>query len=529
MTQGLRKLPSQAVGADGSKGKTMKRMIFCTLFVLCLGFSFASAQNFSMPSVYATLEFPDDWLILTPASVGLYEQVLREEYGLDSAEMEAEFRANGVVAEGRNEDFSENLRLIVTEDERSQRIFDIANTSRREQTAIASTFTDGEVWKLANIRYQEANWINHPTMGRFLFLRYNRMEDEEIAERGIQYFTIRNGKNYFLEQTIAGRRLTNKDLNAFKQVLAGFLFTETLEQPPQPIVLEVDGGLPTETGNGVLQITGKTAPSAGLVLMAAEGEEALAVLSVGSANKSGTFELNADLPKEGTFRLVLTASVDGMEDAEVIGSIYYQQGLLPINLENLPSNGEYYEDVFEVTGTAPSGTQLQLLTDTGRQQRKVGSTGRFSFAVDTSKEGLYSMTLAATRKNYKERRLSVSFTRVYTEDQLLQQMMDGAVSLSYQQMTEAAPAHVGETVKVSGQVLEESEGEGEGVWFLRVYMTREKKEWKHPMVINMSQSYELLAGQEVQLYGELSMPYTEADEAGVEYLVPTMELLHIVL
>ena len=65
-------------------------------------------------------------------------------------------------------------------------------------------------------RYRQVEWQTHSQHGRFLFLRYNLVdENDAITERGVRYVTIQNGSYYTIDWTISDRRFTNRDLAFF--------------------------------------------------------------------------------------------------------------------------------------------------------------------------------------------------------------------------------------------------------------------------------------------------------------------------
>ena len=495
-------------------------MLLCACCLACLGG--ATAEEMNLPSVQATLAFPDAWLVVTPASLSVYRAILSEA-GMDMEDMEARFNSDGVVAEGWAEDYADSYRLMVREDERSQRIFDIGRATAAQRKAIAASFTDKQAWRLTSLRYQEATWQNHPTMGRFLFLRYNVVEEDEIVERGVQYFTIRNGRNYILDWTIRGRRFTNKDLAYFKGVLAGLAFTEQLPAPPLPLSLSVEGGMPTETGSGQLTLRGKTESEAGLVLSEViNGQHE--TLSISVANREGSFVLNASLSGEGSHELVLTASKEGYQDAQITETLLFQPGLLPINFDALPDT-RHEGNSFTLSGRAPAGTQLQLLTGQRAIERRVGSNGRFSIDMDTSQSGPYSWTLIADHKGYSQRRIAIEFVREYTQEQELETMRRNAGHVSYAQLTSRNEAYKGRVLAFVGTVLEITEGEG--TWFLRLDVSARNSRVPEVVVFLCSAEPTVTQDQRVTCYGLSSSAYIEQTVGGADTVIPCLLLLDL--
>ncbi len=495
------------------------------LFLLLCGGALcasAHAQEIALESVHARLQFPDAWQVFTPATLPVYAAILQGA-GMDPEAMRVRFESDGVVAEGWSEDYSDSYRLLVGEDDRSRTLFDISRATGAQRRQIAASFTDAKAWKLTNIRFPEAEWQKHVALGDVLLLRYNELEGEEIAARGLRYFTIRNGRNYILDWSVGARRVTNKDLARFEEILNGFSFTELENAPPIPIQLALDAALPQESGDGVLRITGVTEPDAGLVLANLRAGQEPEVLSVGGANSDGKFTIDATLAAEGTYNLSLTASKAGYADASVTGALVFQLGLLPINLDNLPAE-PIAEDTFTLKGRAPAGTVLQFLEDTKAIKRTVGHDGRFSVKFDTSEPRAYKITLSAIRKGLQERRIAIEFTRERTEEDALRELTDQAKRITYAQLIRNPEAYVGELLVFTGEVM--SVEAGDGVWFIRLDVSRSAKQsWQ--MVVACQADPEVAQADRITCYARGNAAYTEQDAAGKDVLIPSLTLVSL--
>ncbi len=482
----------------------------------------AWAQEINLSSVHAQMTFPDAWLVVTPSGIPVY-RVLLEEAGFNVDDMELRFASENIVAEGWNEGFTDSYRLMVTEDSRSQQIFDIGRASAGQRKSIANSFTDLSLWKLTNLRYQEAEWQTHPTMGRFLFLRYNILKDGEIAPRGIQYFPIRNGKNYIIDR-VQDSRFSNRALANFKDILEGFSFTEQLPAPALPLPLELDGGIPRETGDGNIRITGKTEPGAGLVLShtAYEGDEPV-TLSIATAEADGSFLLRCTLADQGVYMLTLTASKQDWIDTAASQVLTYQDGLIPINYDqDLPTL--WTEDTYTMSGWTLTGVQLQLLDNRSGQSKKIGKDGRFSFDVDTRLPGEYHLVLVVSMDRHKDRRINIDFVREHTPEHDAVDIREQAEEVSYSELTKNPAEHVGKLLVFTGTVMNVTEGDG--VWFARVNVTKVRN-GNAPIVLLCEADPELIEGQKITCYAQANSPYVEQDSSGKETIVPSLTTVWI--
>ncbi|MCL2810734.1 MAG: hypothetical protein FWD25_02470 [Clostridia bacterium] len=500
------------------------RKVFISALVLltalgCFVMFPAAAQVIELDSVHARLSFPDPWLVVTPASLPVYAGLLREA-GLDPEAMEARFIQDGVVAEGWAETFDDSYRLMVREDERSAAIFDIGRATAGDRRAIANAFTSA---RDNNLRYQVAEWNRAGDLGWALFLRYNVMEGGEIIGRGVQYFTIRNGKNYILDWQLGARRVTNRDIARLKEKLDGLSFTEGLDIPTPMARLEVTGGMPTETGVGEVRLQGFTEPEAGLLLTRSVGQEQVTV-TVGAANRRGDFILDFALAAQGEYDLTLTASKDGYVETSVSGKLLYQSGWLAVTIDHVP--GAVHEQAFyRLSGTAPTGTELQILIgNRPAVHRKTGNDGRFSLEIDTSLPGEYSVLLIATLRGFNERRISIEFTRVASAQEERDALKAMATRATYAQVLRNPEAFVGEVMTFTGDVVEVSPGVG--VWFIRLDVSRTRNDvW--PMVLVCDEDPELFVGARITFYARANSPFVEQDTNGNEITVPALSLLWI--
>lgn len=496
----------------------MKRVWTAALLILLLSLCPAAlAQQVVMEDAGVAMEFPDPWLVLSPATVRVYADLLADA-GLDAAAMAERYKQDGVVCEAWSEDFTQSLRLCVTSDERSQRIHDIERATSSERSQLASLFENNRYeGQKSNVRYQSASWLTHLSMGRFLLLRYNVRENDEIVARGLQYFTIRNGVNYVIDWQVSGRSLTNADLTWFRQeILENFLFTVQIDPPPLPVTLEV--ALPTETGSADLTVSGTASANATLTLSGVCGEGEQTVLAQGEASSGGSFTLSFTLPQEGEYFLTLRAEKEGYAPASASGQLTYEARLLPVNFTQLPT-GDVTTDTTALSGTTLSGASIQLLSEKGLVTRRVGSSGAFSFELTSDTEGVHEYTLVVTLDGYDQRRIPITFTRVITDAQRMQAIKDSAVRLSYATLQTRSDEHAGEVMRLSGQVAEVTQGDG--VWFVRMNITQDTRgNWSSPVLITCADNPGIESGSNIVIYASVAEPFVEQDLEGQDVLVP---------
>lgn len=473
------------------------------------------AQHVSMESIYAEIELPDPWLVLSPQTISIYEPLLQENE-MNVADMQSRYTSEGVVVEAWDEDFMQSIRIMTTSNERSQTIYDISRATKAQRNSLLAYYNTSKNWTNTYYRYQQAEWQNHSSMGRFLFLRYNYMDGDTTVRRGVQYLTIRNGLNYIIEWTIPDRRFTNKDLREFKALLNDFSFTKELEAPPLPVSLSAT--IPAESGKADIQITGTTSSKAVLSVDISEGENAAETISVGSAKNDGSFTINFTLPQEGTYRIVLTAYKDGYAETALSQTLVYQAQLLPINIDAYPTD-PWTQDTFTLSGDTLPGAALQLLSDVGVTTKKAGNSGSFTFTLNVKEEMSYSYTLVISKDKYTQRRIPITINRVFTQDQELSKIKKTAEQIGYNKLQSNAEVHAGKVMRLSGQII--SVTEGSGVWFIRLMLSKDSKgNWFRPVVISCPTDPQLAIDTKAVIYGYVADGYVEQDTSGEDVVVP---------
>jgi hypothetical protein len=503
----------------------LKRFGIVLLLGLIFFFLFSAgalAQTIALENVYAQIDFPDAWLVLSPQLLSVYEPLLSQQ-GFDISGMAERYASEGVVAEAWDESFSQSLRVMVTQDERTRTIFDIARSTASERSAMAKHYETRSNFSATPYRYRQVEWQTHSQHGRFLFLRYNLVdENDAITERGVRYVTIQNGSYYTIDWTISDRRFTNRDLAFFKETLESFRFTALLEAPPLPAQLSAQ--IPAEVTDARVEFSGTATPQAGLVLTLSAGDAPSEVASVGAVHDDGTFSLYFDLPAEGTYTVTLTASKEGYADASLRQTVVYQSSLLPVAIDAWPTD-PWTEDTFLLSGKTLPGSQLQLLSPKGLVTKKPNAEGLFQFELNTPDEGVYEYTLVITNGKYTQRRFPFTITRVYTQAQELSRIKKTAQNISYRNLQNKSAEYAGQVMRLSGYVSEITQGDG--VLFIRLMLSRNTKGvWTTPVLIACTDEAPALAqGERAVIYGYVASPYYEQTADGETLTVPGFTFL----
>ena len=117
----------------------MKRVILIAAFSIALSLMFAAcacAQTVTMEDIYAQIDFPDTWLVLSPQLLRVYEPLLSQ-HGFDVNGMAERYESEGVIAEAWDADFAQSMRVMVTRDERAQTLFTLDRSTTAERNSMA--------------------------------------------------------------------------------------------------------------------------------------------------------------------------------------------------------------------------------------------------------------------------------------------------------------------------------------------------------------------------------------------------------
>ena len=149
----------------------------------------AMAEVYVFDDLYASMDVPDTYIVLTDQNLSNYEQWLASR-GTTMEEVQADFEKRGVLLQAWSEENSTCFELRAKQDQRSQLIFDVneQTTTTRGQYR-TSHYPNNEY---PGYDFSASEWKNTDE-GRFLILRYNRKDNGEILYRGFMRRTIRNG------------------------------------------------------------------------------------------------------------------------------------------------------------------------------------------------------------------------------------------------------------------------------------------------------------------------------------------------
>ncbi|MBQ7885266.1 MAG: hypothetical protein IJ313_00070 [Clostridia bacterium] len=501
----------------------MKRILIC-LLLLVLAPYMAIAQTISMEEQGLTFDFPESWLVVSPQLAMVYAPLL-EEKGIDGYALSEELEEQGVLARAYRSDFKQHMSVIARADDLSGEIFDSANISEDQRRELRRLAENNRIWETTGNRTQDVEW--HKENGEYwLYIHYVKTFSDEIIGRGLRYLTVKNGMYVMLDWQIDSGRFGNRDINSFRARTHDLSVTQIADAPTPTVRLTAD--IPQETTAADLIITGKTTGSATLVAQAPDATGEMQLLSVGQAGSGGSFELLVPLEEEGTYDITLTASMEGMQEASVSGTVVYSAKTLPVSLGGIEDGGVHTvtQNKTVLSGQTLGGTQMQLVTPFGVSKKRSNNDGTFSFELTTDSAREYHYTLILDKDGFNQRRYPFTLVRVMTDDQQKQAVRQTAQKISYRQLQRNLDEDRGKVMSLYGPVSEVSQS-GSAYYIRMQFNKGVDGAWYNPVIIVAKEDMSAKVGDMITVVCEVSGVFEEQDSQGEPVMVPRFDLLFV--
>jgi hypothetical protein len=485
----------------------------------------ASAQSYVVDSLFASVDVPETYVVLTPDNVADYEDWLQAK-GTTSEDAVNDMLSRGVLLQCWNEAGDACFELTATQDDQSKNIFDIneQSTSVRAQYRL-SHYPNNDL--SSGFAFSSADW-KKTDAGRFLILRYDYRDNGQLDHRGLMRRTIRNGYEITLDMQVYSRSVTNKDNTNLNKIWDTFSFIEVQPLPAAASAkINITDAPPQETNEADFTFAGTASEGVQFtaVVMGLSYPDPMVTEAVVGAN--GKFKMSISLPKEGVFMVTVTATYQGEDVMEFAYPVTYQNTLLTVNLTTeIPE--QITADELTVRGTATPKAELQvLLNEVVVYNKKVGSDGKFSFNLDTSVEGSYSLVIAFSKQGLTDRRLSYTFTRNWSDEDMLKSLQAQAIKPGYSTLVSKIDGYDGRIMGYKCYVVDVSQAGSD--WIIKMALTKKATGYSGIILVISSSDPEVTVDSQVMMYGRsvgMSVPDTSTDgtdTSGESY--PTFELL----
>ncbi|MGN0777639.1 MAG: carboxypeptidase-like regulatory domain-containing protein [Aristaeellaceae bacterium] len=498
----------------------MRKLILFFAAMLCmLLLTTACAETVTLDTIYATVDIPDAYILLTPDNLDLHPEWIAR-MGETKETLLADWTERGVLIQAWNSEGDVCLEITAVQDEDALQYFDVdVQTTQMRSTYRVSHLknTRGDGWT-----YQTAEWKKTNQYGRFLMLKYKRVLNGETI-RGYARRTIRNGYTITVDLQVFGRSLKTVDSTAINNVMKSWHFTQTLTKPADVASkLQFTSKPPAETNTGSFTVKGTCDPGLHIIGVAMRMSSPDPIIFETTASKKGAFSMPVQLPSEGVWLMTLTVENGDVVTEEVVfDTTTYQKSLLPVNLDE--GSGLSLTDTTSVaaltsaktvvSGKTIKGVTVQCIVDGAGQYSKqvtTNNSGKFSFTVDTSAEGDYEFTLVFSKKGMSTRRFVLNAKRTITEAERRQIIREAAVKPAYSTLTQKLKGYTGRYMVYTLYATEIIPSGDE--WIIFMAMTKTKTSYKNIVVVIADEEPPFQVGDQQKLYAQCIGSYDVSSE-----------------
>ncbi|MEG1775568.1 MAG: Ig-like domain-containing protein, partial [Clostridia bacterium] len=409
------------------------------LLLVCLP---ACAETYVFDNIYGSIDVPEDYIVLTGTNLNTYVDWIAARGSTVDA-VTKDFAERGVLMQAWTQEQDACFELTAVQDERALHTFDVNEQSDEWRGSYRVSFYPENQYSATGYDYSTSNWKNTPN-GRFLVLRYSKRDNGEIVHRGLMRRTIRNGYEISFDMQVHGRAITNKDNTSLNKLWDSFKFIEIKPLPPAASAkVNITDAPPTETNVQSFDIAGTATEGVKLTAVVMGLSYPEPIVSDVTVSASGKFKLPIKLPKEGVFLITITCENQGEDVMELAYPVTYQHTLLTVNT-NAEVPKVISTDEYTISGTSEPGASIQVFINGETVMTKhVTTAGKFKLDLDTSNEGEYEVILAFSKKGLADRRITYTFTRKWTDDDMRKQLAKQAIKPSYTNLVKKMEGYEG--------------------------------------------------------------------------------------
>ena len=412
------------------------------------------------------------------------------------------------------------LVISALQDVDGQRYFDINEAGTKVRADYRKSHGRDGAWSVLGYTYDSISWKNFKS-GRFLQLRYSYRQGGDMVCRGFQRRTIRNGYTITVDLQVYGRNATGADNNALNKVFDSFAFTQVLPVPELPLTLAESATAPVETNQRTFTMKGETKGGAKLSAVLMSFTDTQGQVFNATADKNGKYSLPIEMPREGSYLMTLTVESTGFEPITKSYSITYQEGLLPAVISAVPPE-IFPQDSFTLSGRTEPGTDAVLSVNGAESKKKTGRDGEFSFKIDTSAEGGYSIGLTLSKKGFNDRTFSYNASRLISQQSKDEALRQKAVSPPYEELAANPERFDGQLLTYTGFLVRKEEAAGE--WILRVALQKTDTGFAEEMIVTSESDPGFAAGSRLRIYASPAGRNIGQNAAGEEEILPKLQL-----
>lgn len=468
------------------------------LFAVALPTFSASAETYVFDNLYASVDIPETYVVLTPDNVATYSDWLQSR-GTSSEETANDMLARGVQLQCWNSDGDVCFELTAVQNDQTANIFDVNEQSTSVRAQYRLSHYPDNLYADQGYEFSSADWKNTDN-GRFLILRYIYRENGQVDHRGLMRRTIRNGYEITFDLKVYGRSITNKDNTALNKIWESFKFIEIQPLPAAASAkINITEAPPQETNDASFDFSGTAASGVQLTTVVMGLNYPDPMVTDTTVGSSGKFSIPIKLPKEGVFMVTVTADYNGEDVMELAYPVTYQRTLLTINVTtDVPQ--QVTTDSFTILGTSTPGATIQVfVNDTEVDSRKVNTAGRFKIELETKEEGNYDVVLAFSKSGLADRRLNYTFTRQWSQDDMIKQLKSEAIKPGYATLVSKIDGYDGRIMGYKCYVVSISQSGSD--WILKMALTKKSTGYSGLILVTTQEEPTAAVDSRVMMYG----------------------------
>ncbi|MGI6214584.1 MAG: hypothetical protein ACOYIT_01670 [Christensenellales bacterium] len=503
----------------------MQKRIIALLCVLLFIPGIAVAKDgisYSFDSILGSLTLPNGVYdtVVTKENAAQNEEFLKS-FGFDPQA----FNLGSLLLVARDTKNDRLLVLSAEKDEEAKQYFNINEHTPNTRASYRRLHSASDRFEAVGYYYNSVEWKNFRNAGRWLMLRYNYKEDGDVKYRGFQRRTIYNGFTISLDmRVLGGKQLKSADNTALNKVFNTFAFTETLPLPPLPVSFDEEVTAPSETAQDTFTMKGKTAGGANIKAVVGSFSTAETKVFETTAAKNGRYSLTITLPREDLYFMTLSVQAEGTLPLEKQYGITYRKGLMQVTIDNYPPK-DLTQDSCVLSGTAEKGTSLELTVNGSTTSKKTGNNGKFSFTIDTSKEGLYDISLKLSKADYEDRTFSYQSERKLTAEERIANIKKSSLSPSYSTLKRNIDKFDGKMLRFEGYIISSEEKAGE--WIMQFATQKSGDTYKNIILLASDSEAGYPLNTKLMVYGVLIGTTSTLNEQKQEIEYPKLQLAHI--
>lgn len=502
----------------------MRKTILWLLPLLLALFSVpAMAEIYIFDELYASMEVPDSYTVLTRKNIDGYDTWLSGR-GTSAEDTLADFDARGVLLQAWSEANDLCFELRAVQDERAQMIFDVNEQTTEVRGEYRTGHYPDNVYP--NYEFKSSEWKNTAN-GRFLCLQYLYRDGGEVLHRGYMRRTIRNGYEIDFDMRVLGRSLTNKDNTSLNKIWDTFKFIEVLELPPKAAAkINITSAPPEESNEQSFAIEGTASEGVKLTAVTmglSHPEPIVTEVLVGS---NGKFSMPIHLPREGVFLTTITGEYQDQEIIELAYPVTYQRTLLAVNFTKKPPEVVQQDDL-KITGTGEPGASIQVFVD-GEAPfgKRVTAAGKFAVEVELKEEGEHEIILVFSKKGLADRRFTFHVNRKWTDADMMNYLRKQAISPTYSQLNKNIQNYAGRIMGYRAYIMDVAQSGEESI--ITMALSRKNGKYGSIVLVTAKEPPAFAVGERVMMYGTcegMSLSADAVENDGGETSLPCFALL----